>query len=382
MLSGEQHLSVPDRVIPVLVLASTPLLVSQGDAVRWYPIFAAIFFLTLYAYLRESRGILSAMLCGVLASTSFLGFLVYPLLELDRISKTGVRVYVSPIAAVRATLFAIFALPGIITLWNGLTNDAPKYLAGQIGMNPLNAGITTAIGFFGGNSLGIVQSMATVPAGVLAIFILYRSVRDPTSRALALNFCTLFLLVAVGFAKPRSFAYLALILSVLLSYRWIVEARPNIRYLIGVIGLATPLIVIANVKWNDTPYKRNATVPVEEILRFARYNAGAGDVIIVSDPVVYWDLHRNVPGCVSHYLTNPDCAIDKANKLIVIDGYGVGSKERDQWLARKAAILAGRSELATVFFGVDHEAGFKRRIIPTMEDYLLKASIYARTPSP
>jgi len=382
MLPEEQRLSVPDRVIPIIVLASTPLLVSQGDAIRWYPIFALIFFLTLYAYLREPRGIYSAALCGLLASTSFLGFLVYPLLELDRISKCGIRAYWSPAAAVRAALFAIFALPGLITLWNGLTHDAPKYLAGQVGANPLTAGITTAMGFFGGNSLGIVQSIAALPAGALAIFILYRSVRDPGSRALALNFSTLFLLVAVGFSKPRSFIYLALILSVLVSYRWIVDPRPNIRYLIGLIALATPLIVIANVKWNETPYKRNAVLPVEEILRFARYNAQAGDVIVVSDPVVYWDLHGDVPACVTLYLTNSACAINRANKLIVIDGYGIGSEDRDEWLERKGEILAGRSELATVFFGIDHEAGLKRRIIPAMDDYILQASIYARAPSP
>lgn len=382
MLPEEQRLSVSDRVIPVVVLASTPLLVSQGDAIRWYPIFAAIFFLTLYAYLRQPRGFYSAALCGLLASTSFLGFLVYPLLELDRISKSGIRAYWSGAAVLRATLFGIVALPGAITVWNGLTNDAPKYLAGQVGGNPLNAGITTAIGFFGGNSLGIVQSIATLPAGALAVFVLYRSVRDPASRALALNFSTLLLLVAVGFSKPRSFIYLALILSVLVSYRWIVEQRQNLRYMIGMIALATPLFVIANVKWNETPYKRNAVLPVEEILRFARYNARAGDVIVVSDPVVYWDLHGDVTACVSLYLTNSACVVENADRLIVIDGYGVGSKDRDQWLERKGEILGGRTELATVFFGIDHEAGLKRRIIPAMDDYILRASLYARTPSP
>jgi hypothetical protein len=375
MLPENRVLAVPDRVVPIILLSSTPLLLSQGDAIRWYPLFALLFVSSLYAYLR-ARGGLAAALCGLLSSTNFLGFLVFPLLEVDRLSKNNWRMQWRPFAS-RAALFGIFALPGFITLWNGMTHDAHKYLAGQVGHNIFVAAFMTAIGFFGGNSLGLLQSAAALPIGVLAIYILYRSIRDPASRPLALNFAALFALLAIGFSKPRSFSYLALSLTVLLSYRWIVEANPKYRYLIGIIGLATPLAVVANIKWNETPYKRNAVLPVEEIVRFASYNAGQGDVIIVSDPVLYRNLHGSLSACVSLYLTNSGCKVDSAKKLIVIDGYGIGSEERDHWLQKKDLVLAKREELAAVFFGIDHEAAIKRRVIPGMGDYLLRASVYS-----
>ena len=376
LLPREQLLSTPDRVVPIILLSSTPLLVSQGDAIRWYPLFALMFVCTLYAYLRRPRGLTASIMCGLLSSTNFLGFLVFPLLELDRATQNGWRIDWRALG-LRAALFGVFAVPGFITLWNGMTHDAHRYLAGQIGHGIVVSASMTAIGVFGGNSLGVVQSAVTLPMGLLSIYILYRGVRDPVTRPLALNFAALFVLLAIGFAKPRSFSYLALTLSVMLAYRWIVNADPKLRYLIGVIGLATPLAVVANIKWNETPYKRNAVLPVEEIARFARYNSGPGDVIVVSDPVLYWDLHGEVSACVTHYLTNPACDIDSARKLIVIDGYGIGSEDRDAWLSKKDAALATRREVAAVFFGVDHEAGLKRRIIPGMDDYLLKASIYS-----
>jgi hypothetical protein len=379
MVPPQRPLSVSDRVVPIIMLASTPLLVSQGDAIRWYPLFALLFILTLYAYMREPRGVYSSALCGLLASTSFLGFLVFPLLELDRVSKIGWKIHLRPIA-LRTSLFSVIALPGLITLWNGLTNDAHRYLAGQLGGNVVVAAVTTAIGFFGGNSLGLAQSLAILPIGILVLYILYRSVSDPTSRPLALNFAALFVLLAIGFSKPRSFSYLALLMTLLMSYRWIVDASPNFRYAIGVIGLATPLMVVANIKWNETPYKRNAVIPVEEIVRFARFNSAPGDVIVVSDPVLNWNLRKEVSACVSLYLTNAACNIGKANKVIVVDGYGIGSEDRDQWLTSKDRLLAKRTELATVFFGIDHEAWLKRRVIPTMDDYILKAIVYSQIP--
>lgn len=376
----ERSLSLADRAIVLVIIASTPLLVSQGDAIRWYPLFTLLFMGCVYAYLSDDghRGTSCAVLSGLLASTNFLGFFVFPLFEFDRFLRQGSKIE-WPRALMRGLIFLVFALPGLITLWHGVTTDHP-YIAGQIGGGALTTALVTGIGFFGGDSLGLAQSVATLPAAALTLLILYLSALDPRSRVLALNVSVLFLLLAVGFAKPRSFVYFALCLSILMTHRWLVETNPRLKFSIALVGLVTPLMVMANIKWNDTPYKRNTAVPFEEILRFVQSNARPGDAVVVSDVVLNWELQKDNSACVSLYLTNPACDLAGAQKLIVIDGYGVGSRERDRWLAEKPSLLSNRTETVSVFFGVDREAVLKRRLIPGLDEYILKAGIYVKAP--
>jgi hypothetical protein len=371
-------LPAAERAIVLLMLAATPLLLSQGDAIRWYPLFTLLFMACVYAYLRRGSGVgySYAALSGLLASTNFLGFFVFPLFELDRLLREGRMSWSRALA--RCLMFGILALPGLVTLWYGVAHTTHPYIAGQIGGGALTTAVITGIGFFGGDSLGLVQAVATLPAAVLAFWILYRSLRDPRARILALNVSVLFLLLAVGFAKPRSFVYFALCLSILMGHCWLVESNARRKFLIAFIGLLTPLMVIGNIKWNDTPYKRNTTVPFEEILRFVRANAVAGDVVVVSDVVLDWEMKRDLGACVSLYLSNPACDFGGARKLIVIDGYGVPTARRDEWLARKPQLLSTRREIISVPFGIDHEALLKRRVIPGLDEYILEASIYER----
>lgn len=381
LVPPERSLSIAERAIVLVLIASTPLLLSQGDAIRWYPLFTLLFMACLYVYLRADghADVTYAVLTGVLASTNFLGFFVFPLLEFDRFLRQGYKIEWTRLL-LRGIIFCAFALPGIVTLWHGVANTDHAYIAGQIGGGALTTAVITGIGFFGGDSLGLVQSVATVPAAALTLLILYLSVRDSRSRVLALNVSVLFLLLAVGFAKPRSFVYFALCLSILTSYRWLVETNVRLRFSIVFISLITPLMIMANIKWNDTPYKRNTAVPFEEILRFVKYNARPGDAVVVSDVVLNWELKKNGRVCVSLYLINPACDLPGAPRLIVIDGYGVASNERDQWLAKKPSLLSDRTETVSVFFGIDHEAILKRRLIPGLDEYILKGSIYAKAP--
>jgi hypothetical protein len=371
-----------DRVIVILVLAATPLLLSQGDAIRWYPLFTLVFMATLYAYsrTRDSGGLGYAALAGLAASINFLGFLILPLLEVDRLLRSGYRIDWRR-ASARVAVWAIFALPGIITLWNGLTHGAHTYVAGQIGGGLLTTLVTTTIGFFGGNSLGLIQALALLPIVAFTVVTVILSLRDPLSRFVALQVLVIVAMLVVGFSKPRSFAHLALGVSILIAQRWLVTRNAGFKLALGLTALLTPACVLANIRWNDTPYKRNAMLPVEEILRFAHANTTGTDVIIVSDVVLNWELRHEDGGvCVSYYLTNPACDFQSAPRLLVIDGYAVGSLERDRWLAEKPALLASRREIAVAYFGVDHEAKFKRRLIPGLDDYLEKAVVYDKLP--
>jgi hypothetical protein len=371
-----------DRVVVILVLAATPLLLSQGDAIRWYPLFTLVFMATLYAYsrTRDAPGLGYAALAGLAASINFLGFLVLPLLEFDRLLRSGLRVSWGG-AAARVGIWALFALPGIVTLWNGLMHGAHTYVAGQIGGGLLTTLVTTTIGFFGGNSLGLIQAIALLPIVALTVLTVILSLRDPVSRFVALQIVVIVAMLAVGFSKPRSFAYLALGVSILIGQRWLITQHAGVKLALGLTALLTPACVLANIRWNDTPYKRNAMLPVEEILRFADANTTGADVIIVSDVVLNWELRHAGGGvCVSYYLTNARCDLQSAPRLLVIDGYAVSSPERDQWLAAKSALVASRREIAVAYFGVDHEAKFKRRLIPGLDDYLEQAVVYDKAP--
>jgi hypothetical protein len=381
LVPPERCVSSAERAFVLVMIASTPLLLSQGDAIRWYPLFTLLFMACIYTYLRsDDRGGFSyAVLSGVLASTNFLGFFAFPLFELDRLWRQGWKIQ-WPAMLLRGVIFCVFAIPGLVTLWHGLNHDAHNYVAGQLGGGALASLIVTGIGFFGGDSLGLVQSIATVPAAVLTLLILFLSLRDPRSRILVLNVSVLFLLLAVGFGKPRSFVYFALCVSILMCHRWLMETNVRLKFAIAFIGLVTPLMVIANIKWNDTPYKRNTAIPYEEILRFARFNVRPDDAIVVSDIVLNWELKRLNLACVSLYLTNPACDLAGAPRLFIIDGYGVASHERDQWLAQKQSLLANRTESVSVFFGVDGEAALKRRLVPGLDDYILRAGTYTRVP--
>ncbi len=376
-LAPSLEASIADRAIVILLIATTPLLLSQGDAIRWYPLFTLLFMACIHAYLRGDalgdRG--SAILSGLLASTNFLGFCVFPLLELDRLMRREWKID-WPGLITRSLLAGLFAVPGIVTLLRGLFDSAQPYVGSQLGRGTVVTWVITGIGFFGGDSLGLVQSLATLPAAVLTVWVLYSGLRDTRSRVVALNVGVLFLLLAVGFGKPRSFVYFALCVSILTAYRWLMESRPRPRFAIALIGLVTPILVIANLQGNDTPYKRNTAVPFEEILRFVHANARAGDAVVVSDPVLNWELKHDGRACVTLYLANTDCDVYRAQRLIVIDGYGIGSTERDEWEARKPKLLAGRTEIVRVFFGTDHEARLKRRLNPGMDDYLLAGRIY------
>ena len=303
-----------ERLIALLLLATTPLLVSQGDAIRWYPMYGLVFMATLYFHVRERAAgraaIASSAAAGALVSVNFLGVFVYPLLAVDRMMSGRFR-WRREIG--QGALCLVFALPGLATLAGGLHGAPADFVASQfVGGRPFTAAAMTAIGFLGGHSLGIVQSIALIPLGAFAAFALARGLGDRQTRVLAFQFAALAAMVALGFAKPRSFAYLALALSVLFAHHFL--ARRAARTALAAIALVTAFGALANLKGNDTPFKRNTAVPVEEIRAFVVANTGADDVVILSDPVAYWSLRKTGPACVSWYLLNADCAPSRSHR--------------------------------------------------------------------
>ena len=73
------HVRLSTRLIAVLLFGLSPLAIGQGDAIRWYPVFALLFalFITLYlAAGKEATRLASAVPLGLAASTNFVAVIV------------------------------------------------------------------------------------------------------------------------------------------------------------------------------------------------------------------------------------------------------------------------------------------------------------------
>src|SRR6202008_1441325 len=71
----------PTRLVAVLTFGLLPLAASQGDGIRWYPLFAALImaFVVLYLVPRhEWHRLWSAVALGLAASTDFSAALIVP----------------------------------------------------------------------------------------------------------------------------------------------------------------------------------------------------------------------------------------------------------------------------------------------------------------
>jgi hypothetical protein len=71
----------PTRIVAVLIFGLMPLAVSQGDALRWYPVFAMLIALFLVLYLEprdEWQRLWSGVALGLAASTDFSAALIVP----------------------------------------------------------------------------------------------------------------------------------------------------------------------------------------------------------------------------------------------------------------------------------------------------------------
>lgn len=373
---GDRHGTTwAERLVALLVLATTPLLVSQGDAIRWYPLYGFLFMAALWLHVRErdanaaAHG--SSIAAGLLVSINFLGIFVFPILVLDRLV-TGRFRFGREVG--QAALWALFASPGLLTLAAGLAGDGASYAAPQIASGFLNAAAGTAIGFLGGHSLGVVQSIAALPMGLLAVAVLARAAMDARTRVLAFNFAAMVAMVGAGFAKPRSFLYLAAALSVLVANAWL--ARTRLGHCAAAVALVTAFGALANLKGNDTPFKRNSVIPVAEAHAFVIENTGEGDVVIVSDSVLYWSLRADARACVSLYLTNERCRPDDAPRLVIVEGHSSPGEIRDDYLSARERLIQGRRQVARAFFGVDEEYALKRQIEPGLGRFVLEGGVY------
>ena len=108
----------------------------------------------------------------------------------------------------------VLAAGGLGLYWaGGFIAGRSHQFGSQIGNGVVRAALTDALGFFGGDALGVSQAWIVIPAVVICAVALYTAIdrRRPAAplHLLLLMLATAALTILPGFAKPRSFLYLA-----------------------------------------------------------------------------------------------------------------------------------------------------------------------------
>jgi hypothetical protein len=111
------------------------------------------------------------------------------------------------------------------------------------------------------------------------------------------------LMVLAGFAKPRSFLYLAPAVTLLVALwldRELQGGRIGRALVAAALLMAANVAAIAHIDHNSRPFKRNAAIPYQAVLDFVAANATGRILVVSTDPVIPWLLtHGTFDGCAS-----------------------------------------------------------------------------------
>lgn len=374
------------RLIAVLLFGLSPLAIGQGDAIRWYPLFAMLvaLFTTLYLFGGNSATRLwSAVALGLAASTNFIAIIVAIPFALYRYGLQ--RQFRAAFDIAFGLVVLVFASLGIVSAYSIFVARLGGVMRTEFGVAVAQAILTNVLGFFGGDALGVSQAWVIVPVVAISALAMFSLIdrKQPADAAhlLLLMFAATLLMVLSGFAKPRSFLYLAPVLAALLTLFLDRQARNRSPG----VALLTPVAAIANINSGSHPFKRNSAIPYQSILDFIETNESGKVLIVSSDPVVPWVLrHRQDHDrrCVSYFLNEREClaAPPRYDSIFVIVGHS--DRSADAAFMRKfdgavSELTAGRRKAATIHAGVDADADLKSRLTGVVLDsHILTVDLY------
>lgn len=379
------------RLIAVLLFGLCPLALSQGDALRWYPLFALLIALFITLYLaggNDAARLWSAVALGLAGSTNVLAGTVALALAIYRygLQRRWRASFDLPYWGITALCgaFGIYTVLSLLTARHAI-------VATQLGNGILRSALTDGLGFFGGAVLGVSQAWIVVPAaaiaGVAALAAIDR--KDPAApqHVLLLMLAGAALTVLPGFDKPRSFLYLVPAVAMLVAL-WL-DGQLRAGRVGRVLGLAALLLAasagtIANTAHSTHPFKRAAVIPYGGIVDFIDGN-GTGRVLVLStDPVVPWVLNERPDAgrCAAYFLPALRCrgGGQHYDSIFVVRGHS--DKSAKPAVMRRfndevGAATAGRRKVATLRAGRDDDAALKSRLAGvTLDKTLLTVDLY------
>ena len=380
----------PTRLIAVLLFGLCPLAVSQGDAVRWYPQFALLIALLVTLYLAAGNNaarLYSAAALGLAGSVNFLAGPVALAFVIYRYVLQ--RAFTLRFDAVFWLVTLVFGSLGAYTasvlLW--LRRGA---LHTQLGNGIVRSALTDLLGFFGGDTLGVGLAWLVVPVIAVAALAIVAAVdrkraSDPV-HFLLLMLATAALTALPGFAKPRSFLYLAPAMALLLTLyldRLLRQGHRVAALAMSVLLVAAAVTGAANVGSSVHPFKRAAVIPYGEVLDFVRANRSGRTLVVSTDPVVVYELRsdeRSGALCASFFFDTSACFGDAAYDTVVLIR-GHNSRSGDVYDRRFEAhvqrVIGDRHKRAALEAGLDKDAALKTRLTGvSLSEHILAVEVY------
>jgi hypothetical protein len=388
---SRRPVSSASRLIAVLLFGLCPLAVSQGDALRWYPLFAALIALFVTGYIvaaNDAARLCAAVALGLAASTNLLAapvalaFAVYRYV-MQRCFRPGYD-------AAFWLLVLLFGSLGVYTA-SSLLFDRFGAVENKLGNGLIRTALTDMLGFFGGDALGVSRAWIVIPAMILASWAVLSSIErkhaDAPAHLWLLMFVPAVLMVMTGLAEPRALLYLVPVVAGLLTLLLDSLLRQgHVRWVLATAALlmATSVAAIANIAHSTHPFKREVVIPYETIFDFIKSNSSGRVLVASTDPVVPWTLNRQDKStlCTAYFLRVRTClAADRRyDSIFVVHGYSDHSSMAalmhrfDNVLD---AVTTGRQKVATLRAGRDDDAVLKQWLtgVP-LEKSILTVDLY------
>jgi hypothetical protein len=383
------RVSLATRWIGILLFGLSPLALSQGAAIRWYPLFAACVALFFTLYMSAGSVVIrlaSAIPLGIAASINLIApIVVVPFIVYRYLLQ---REYQVSFEIAYWVLFSSFGCLGIYTAVSLLHHGDPEILVdtGLFGHSILSALAIDILGVFGGNAIGVGYAWVILPVATICLLAMINEIdrenpADPTHLFL-LMFGAIALAVIVGFAEPRSFLYLAPVEAVILTVFLDRQRDSGYALVLAALVILPTATAIANLNNSTHPFKRNAVAPFAEIVDFIKTNETGDSLVISTDPVILWLLRLDPHRCLSYFLEEESCFVapERYGSIFVVSGHS--DKSSNVQLIQHfedmlAQILAARHKAVEIHVGLDNDAKIKSRLtgVP-LSRFILTIALY------
>lgn len=383
--------SLAARIVAVLLFSLSAMALGQGDALRWYPMFAMLIALFVTFYVagdNDAARLCSAVPLGLAASTNFLtAFVILPFVLYRYGLQRRFRV------AFDGVYWLVVAGAGSLGLYSAysLVFRRAGMMTSQFIGNIAQAAVSDVLGFFGGDALGVSQAWIIVPVVAISALAMVSAIDrkrpDDPVHLLVMMLAAATLLVPAGFGKPRSFLYLAPVMAALLTLFIDRQARQRsaaVAVMLVALVVAPSLATLANINGGTHPFKRNSAIPYQSIVDFIQLNGSGSELVISSDPVLPWVLQHDfvrANRCVTYRMAEGGCvAARRYDSIFLITGYSDRSSNA-AYMAKFKSVLdgltAGRQKVATIYAGVDKDAALKSRFTGTpLSQNILTVDLY------
>jgi hypothetical protein len=381
------------RLMAILLFGLCPLAVSQGDAIRWYPPFAAFVALFVVFYLagtNPAARLYSAVALGLAASTNFLAIFVAMSLLLYRYVLEQQFRFSFDIAY--WLIVTVFASLGLVTAYSIAMHSFGQISDQQVGLSYLRVAATNALGFFGGDAVGIGYAWILVPIIAIAAFAIVSAIdrecpANPT-HLLLLMLGALPIMTFADFVSPRSFLYLAPVfvtILILFLNRQGIDRGTGRAMLMAVLVFVPSIGVIANINQGNRPFKRNAVIPFQQVIDFIKANGTGNTLVMSTDPVLAWLLQhdRAQPKfCASYFMRARRCfSLGRIyDSIFIVSGHSSRSRDEEfmrTYQAEVMHLIAGKRKMSSMPVGLDKDAALKEWLTNTrLDKYILTVDHY------